>query len=75
MQLLLSAVLTLLVVGPAVCWPYYLPMMDGSQPPIFERAGLQREIEDSYQPPYMNEQVTRQSNYYNPYYTAESQGE
>ena len=75
MQLLLSAVLALLVVGPAVCWPYYRPMMYGPQTPFFERAGLQREMEGSPPPPYMNEQANSQSNYYNPYFTAESQGE
>ena len=89
MQLLLSAVLALLAVGPAVCWP-----MDdntdtdqarpGGYPSMeqFEGPKLQSEVEESYpsdvadtnEQPYDNEQGNSQSSY-DSYYTAVAQSE
>ena len=90
MQLLLSAVLALLAVGPAICWP-----MDdntdtdqatpGGYPSMeqFEGPESQSEVKESYYPPdvadtneqpYDNEQGNSQSSY-DSYYTAVTQSE
>ena len=76
MQFLLSAVLALLAVGPAVCWP-----MDDTMDQAFPGDSYSMEqSEDSYlsamneQPPYLNEQQANSQSSYNPYY-ADSQGE
>ena len=82
MQLPLCAVLALLAVGPAVCWPiddYMDQVYRGDYPSMeqFEGHISQSEVEDGYlsamKQRYINEQANSQSSY-NSYY-ADFQGE